>query len=411
MCALSGPERCQTGALGRAGLRATLAAMNPRAVSRLAPCLLPLAFAACATPAAPPTPESVSAAPAPTAEAVESIAHAPPPAAGDGLLPPVPQPPERPVAPEDVTDPAIPRAQRVENFVAYTVQTYGVPAPRIRSVLAQAQVRPSILEAMSRPAERTRTWAEYRPIFINDARINGGVAFYRQHRDALERVAAETGLPAEYIVSIIGVETSYGRVTGNHRVLDALYTLAFDHPPRAPFFAGELAQLFALVDQEPQLDILSLRGSYAGAMGMGQFMPSSYRLWAKDGDGDGRRDLLTHLPDVFASIANYFVIHGWDPGAPVVARASRDAGAEDFVPGSTDPVHPLAALAERGYRPQPGQPEAEGATLISLQGDAGPEYWLGYRNFYVITRYNRSPMYALAVHQLAEAIRQGAGPR
>ena len=224
-------------------------------------------------------------------------------------------------------------------------------------------------------------------------------------------MAAETGVPAEMIVAIIGVETSYGRVTGNYRVVDALYTLAFDFPRRAPFFAGELAQLFALQKVEPQLDLLALKGSYAGAMGMGQFMPSSYRLWAKDGDGDGRRDLLTHLPDVFASIANYFVVHGWERGAPVVARADRAPGAEDFRPDTMDPVHPLAAMAERGYTPRAGEPVAEGATLISLDGDSGPEYWLGYRNFYVITRYNRSPMYSLAVHQLAQAIRAGAaGP-
>jgi membrane-bound lytic murein transglycosylase B len=212
------------------------------------------------------------------------------------------------------------------------------------------------------------------------------------------------------IVAIIGVETSYGRVTGNYRVVDALYTLAFDFPKRAPFFAGELAQLFALKKEEPQLDLLALKGSYAGAMGMGQFMPSSYRLWAKDGDGDGRRDLIDHRPDVFASIANYFVIHGWQRGAPVVARATQDPGAPDFVPGSLDPVYPLSGLAQRGYRPRRGEPVADGATLLALDGDEGREYWLGYRNFYVITRYNRSPMYALAVHQLAQAIASPSAP-
>ena len=372
----------------------------------LALCLSPVALCACATPA--PSAETAEAA----APAVAVVGAQPPAAApGEGLLPKVPQPPERPVAPASVTDPSIPRAQRIDAFVEYTATTYGVERAHVREVLAQAQVRQSIIDAMNRPAEAVRQWHDYRPIFLNDARINGGVAFYRQHRDALERVAAETGVPAEVIVAIIGVETSYGRVTGNFRVVDALYTLAFDYPKRAPFFAGELAQLFALKKQEPQLDLLALKGSYAGAMGLGQFMPSSYRLWAKDGDGDGRRDLLSHLPDVFASIANYFVVHGWERDAPVVARAARDAGAEDFVPENWDPVYPLAALAARGYRPQPGEPVAEGATLLTLQGDAGPEYWLAYRNFYVITRYNRSPMYSLSVHQLAQAIRAGAGPR
>lgn len=366
-----------------------------------------LCLAACATQTPPPKPAAVVESPAPVAEA-------PAPSTAP-LLPRVPQPQERPVAPPSVTDPAIPREQRIDAFVEYTATTYGIPRERIREVLAQAEYKQSIIDAITRPAEAVKPWRDYRTIFLNDARIAGGRAFYAQHREALERVAAESGVPAEYIVAIIGVETSYGRITGNFRVIDALYTLAFDHPRRAPFFAGELAQLFALTAQEPQLDIMDLKGSYAGAMGMGQFMPSSYRLWAKDGDRDGRRDLLTHIPDVFASIANYFVIHGWKRGAPVVARADLAPGVAEFVPENLEPVHPLSALAERGYRPLageplPGDPASEGATVVGLDGAAGREYWLGYRNYYVITRYNRSPMYALAVHQLAQAIRAGVGP-
>jgi membrane-bound lytic murein transglycosylase B len=371
--------------------------MTARPLYPLSAALAPLLLAACASQATPP--------PADTPRA--PVAAVPTPAA-DAPLPAVPQPPERPVAPPSVTDPAIGLQQRIDAFVDYTAGTYGVAPARIREVLAQAEHRQSIIDAMSRPAEAVRQWKDYRPIFVNDARIQGGRAFLADNREALERVAAETGVPAEYIVAIIGVETSYGRITGNYRVVDALYTLAFGFPKRAPFFAGELAQLFALEKAEPQLDLLALKGSYAGAMGMGQFMPSSYRLWAKDGDGDGRRDLLTHRPDVFASIANYFVVHGWERGAPVVARASRDAAAAGFKPETLDPVHRLDALAARGYRPQPGEPVAEGATLLSLEGVGGPEYWLGYRNFYVITRYNRSPMYALSVHQLAQAIRGNA---
>ncbi|MBX3714126.1 MAG: lytic murein transglycosylase B [Lysobacter sp.] len=361
---------------------------------RLMTTALAAGLTACATQATPPPPPAAIASPA-------ASAAAPAPA----LLPGVPQPPERPVAPPEVTDPAIPREQRVAAFVDYTARTYGVEPQRIRSVLAQAEYKQSIIDAITRPAEAVKPWRDYRLIFMTPARIDGGRDFYLANRAALERVSAETGVPAEYIVAIIGVETSYGRITGNFRVIDALYTLAFDHPRRAPFFAGELAQLFALTAQEPQLDIVGLKGSYAGAMGMGQFMPSSYRLWAKDGDGDGRRDLLTHKPDVFASIANYFVIHGWQRGGPVVARADLDPARAEFVPETLDPVHPLAALAERGYRPRSGEPRAEGATVVNFDGEAGREYWLGYRNFYVITRYNRSPMYALAVHQLAQAIR------
>jgi membrane-bound lytic murein transglycosylase B len=369
-----------------------------------------LMLAACATQATPPPPAAVIVAEAAPAAQTASTAPARPAPAAPARLPAVPQPPERPVAPPPVTDPAIPQDQRIDAFVDYTARTYGVDPQRIRGTLAQAEFKQSIIDAMSRPAEKTRTWAEYRPIFINDARIRGGRQFYADNRAALDRVAAGTGVPGEYIAAIIGVETSYGRITGNYRVLDAIYTLAFGYPKRAPFFAGELAQLFALTEAEPQLDLSTLKGSYAGAMGMGQFMPSSYRLWAKDGDGDGRRDLLTHLPDVFASIANYFVVHGWQRGGPVVARATRDPGAAEFDPDSLEPVYPLADLAARGYRPRSGEPTAEGATLVTLEGDGGKEYWLGYRNYYVITRYNRSPMYALSVHQLAQAIASPSAP-
>ncbi len=249
--------------------------------------------------------------------------------------PPVVAPPAEPApvpSPAPRLLPEVPAAQELAAFVDYTATTYGIEPQRIRDALAQAEYKQSIIDAITRPAEAVKPWRDYRQIFLTQARIDGGVAFYRDNRAALDRVSAETGVPAEYIVAIIGVETFYGRNTGSYRVLDALYTLAFDHPKRAPFFAGELAQLFALAKEEPQLDLLTLKGSYAGAMGMGQFMPSSYRLWAKDGDRDGRRDLLTHRPDVFASIANYFVVHGWQADGPVVARATLDAGREARLP-------------------------------------------------------------------------------
>ena len=320
---------------------------------------------------------------------------------------PVPQPEERPVAPASVTDPALPQARRIDAFVDYAVSSYGVDAAKVRAVLAQAEHKQSIIDAMSRPAEKVRTWAGYRPIFLNEKRIDGGIAFIAEHRDELARVEAATGVPAEYIVAIIGVETNYGRITGNYRVIDALYTLAFDYPKRAPFFAGELAQLFALDKAEGGMDLAALKGSYAGAMGWGQFMPSSYRLWGRDGDGDGKRDLLGDADDVFASIANYFVVHGWERGGPVVARAQRSTN-EVFAPDMPDPAYTLAELAQHGYAPAPGEPVVgsdEGATVFNFEGADGPEAWIGYRNFYVITRYNHSPMYAMAVHQLAQAIR------
>jgi membrane-bound lytic murein transglycosylase B len=362
----------------------------------LVPILAATALGACAT-QAPPSATSPPAATSPSAPAI-------------ALLPPIPQPPERPTAPASVTDPALPQAQRIDAFVDYTAGMYGVDPATIRAELAQAQFKQNIIDAISRPAEKVRSWAQYRPIFLNDARIQGGRAFYAENRAALDKVAAQSGVPAEYIVAIIGVETSYGRITGNYRVLDALYTLAFGYPKRAPFFGGELAQLFALGKDEG-IDVSTLTGSYAGAMGWGQFMPSSYRNWGKDGDGDGRRDLIGDKDDIFASIANYFVVHGWQRGGPVVARATRTVDAGDFAPDALDPVYPLAALAQRGYAPRAGEPTVgpgQGATLVAFDGDAGKEYWLGYRNFYVITRYNHSPMYAMAVHQLAQAIRAGS---
>lgn len=361
----------------------------------------------CATQATPAPAESQSSSKPAVTQPATSAAPATPIASNNALLPPVPQPPERPVAPLSVTDPALPRDQRIENFVTYTSQTYGVNPQYIRDTLNKAVYQQKIIDAMNRPAEAVKPWSEYRKIFLVPARIDGGKKFYLENKPALDKIAAETGVPAEYIVAIIGVETMYGKNTGSYRVLDALYTLAFDFPKRAPFFAGELAQLFALTAEEKQLDILQLKGSYAGAMGMGQFMPSSYRNWGKDGDNDGRRDLITHKPDVFASIAKYFVDHGWQKGGPVVARAQKAPAAAEFKPETLDPVYPLSNLQSRGFTPQAGQPAIEGATLLSLDGEAGREYWFGYRNFYVITRYNRSPMYALSVHQLAQAIREG----
>jgi len=379
-------------------LRATLAPMIRRALS----CLLPLALAACATQVPPPA--AGAAAPQHRPHVAQAPAH---------LLPPVPQPPERPVAPPSVTDPTLPQAQRVDAFVAYVAQTYGVAPDVVRTALAQAVFKQPIVDAVTRPAEAVKPWRDYRPIFLTDARIEGGRAFYAAHRAALDRVAASTGVPAEYIVAIIGVETSYGANTGRYRVLDALYTLAFGYPKRAPFFAGELAQLFAL-GREENIDVASLTGSYAGAMGWGQFMPSSWRTWGKDGDFDGHRNLTADSDDVFASIANYFLAHGWERGAPVAARVSLDPSMAEFLPGTVDPVYPMDYLAARGYQLQAGQPvpgaaQSPGATVLGLDGAQGREYWLGYRNFYVITRYNHSPMYAMAVHQLAQAIRAGSG--
>ena len=302
----------------------------------------------------------------------------------------------------DATPPAGPTPDKITAFVADAAKLSGRDPVEVRAWLAQARYQQSIINAITRPAE-SKPWRDYRPIFLTSARIDQGRAFYREHRDALLKVQGETGVPAEIIVAIIGVETSYGRVTGNYRVLDALYTLGFYYPRREEFFRTELAQLFALSSDE-KFDLGSLKGSYAGAMGWGQFMPSSYRSYAKDGDGDGRRDLFNSLPDVFASVANYFVGYGWKAGQPIFVEARAVAGAAAFVPDDYLAKYSLTDLAARGYRPLDATAPDLPATLLTLDGANGSEFWIGYQNFYVLTRYNRSPLYAMAVFQLAHEI-------
>jgi membrane-bound lytic murein transglycosylase B len=290
-------------------------------------------------------------------------------------------------------------------FVRDTAKEFKLDAAAIDATLAQAQYQQSIIDAMTRPAE-AKPWKAYRPIFMTPQRIADGRAFLAAHRDALAKVGADTGVPAAMVVAIFGVETSYGRITGNDRVLDALYTLAFHYPTRAPFFRSELANAFALAHEE-NLDLAALKGSYAGAMGYGQFMPSSYRHYAKDGDGDGRRDLFANLPDVFASVANYFVAHGWTRGEPVALQATRGDGAQAFKPETLEARYSLLDLANKGYRPRVAVGHATPATLLTLDGAAGEEHWITFKNFYVISRYNRSPLYSLAVYQLSQALDDG----
>ncbi|QQQ02136.1 lytic murein transglycosylase B [Lysobacter enzymogenes] len=370
---------------------------------------LTIALAACATQAPIAPIASAQAAPPATPASRPAAPAAQAPAPVKAATPVV----GTPALPEPVVQ--MPLEQARAQFVANTAIQYGLEPAYIESVLAKAQIKDAIVAAMARPAEG-KPWRDYRPIFITQARIDGGKAFLAEHRAQLERVQAQTGVPAEIIVAIVGVETSFGKNTGKYNVVDALYTLAFAYPRsgdpakldrenrREAFFRGELGQLFAL-GKEEGIDITTLTGSYAGAMGWGQFMPSSYREFAVDGDNDGKRNLFTDLDDVFASVANYFVKKGgWVRGGPVVARAGRDPSAPDFVPENMDPVYSLTDLAARGYRPLTPVAPTETATLLNLDGVNGPEYWLGFRNFYAITRYNISKHYGMAVYQLAEAI-------
>jgi len=277
------------------------------------------------------------------------------------------------------------------------------------ALLEGAVYQQSIIDAISRPAEG-KAWKDYRPIFLTPARISGGVKFWRENRAALAHAEEKYKVPSNYIVAIIGVETLYGGNVGKFRVLDALTTLALYYPPRAEFFAGELRQ-FLKFSQVPtiKLDATKAVGSYAGAMGLGQFIPTSYVNYAVDGDGDGIVDLWQSKSDITASVANYFNVHGWQYGAPVVARAKIAPLAGAVLDTGVLPTTTVKALAKLGYRVQntPGQPNPKSGTkasMIVLEGELGPEHFISFQNFYVITRYNRSPLYAMAVHQLAGEI-------
>jgi membrane-bound lytic murein transglycosylase B len=297
------------------------------------------------------------------------------------------------------------RRPDVHDFIEQMHVLYGVEEEWTRGLLEQAVPQTAILEAISRPAEKTKPWHEYRALFLTEERIAAGAEFWRAHASELDEVSGRYGVPPEVLVGILGVETYYGRITGRYRVLDALATLAFDYPPRAPFFRSELEH-FLLLAQKGWFDPLKVQGSYAGAMGMPQFISSSYRNFSVDSDGDGRRDLWTDASDVLASIANYLSEHGWTQGEETIVRA-RVSGEAAAVARSdavlTHAVADLAALGVELERPVPGDRRA---MLLVYEGDEGPEYWVGLANFYAITRYNRSVMYGLAVHQLGEAVAQ-----
>ena len=273
----------------------------------------------------------------------------------------------------------------------------------LRRVLGRLKPRDSILRAMSAPGT-ARPWHVFRARYIDEVRITAGARFWREHAAVIERASREFSVPAEIIVATIGVETIYGRDTGSFSVLEALATLAFDFPPRAEFFRGELEQ-FLLLAREIGIDVTRARGSYAGAMGIPQFLPSSYRKYAVDYDGDGRPDLLGSPADAIGSVANYYRAFGWEAGGAVAVRAEAAAGVADAVLAEGIKPHTrVAALRQRGVAPlAPVRDDAE-AALFSLEAETGTQYWLGLQNFYVITRYNRSVNYAMVVYELAREL-------
>lgn len=292
----------------------------------------------------------------------------------------------------------------VRKFIDQMVEKNSYDRASLNAVLQDAESQQSILDAISRPAEKTKEWHEYRAIFITRERIKAGAAFWREHEQSLTRISDETGVSIEILVGIIGVETYYGRITGNYRVIDALATLAFDYPPRSKFFTREL-QEFLLLVREEKMNAADATGSYAGAMGRPQFMPSSYRAYAVDATNDGKRDIWENWEDVIGSVANYFVRHRWLRDQEVVARASLGDQWHGKVPKNTlKPKATVSSLSQQGVLFSTNLPAESVAQLLTMTGEDGDQYWVGFHNFFVITRYNTSSMYALAVHQLGQEI-------
>lgn len=293
----------------------------------------------------------------------------------------------------------------VDNFIKKASSTNNLNEQSIRNILNQAQRQQSIIDAMNRPAEKQKKWFEYRAIFLKDKRINQGVDFWNKHKTTLEQVSKQSGVPVEIIVAIIGVETYYGGNKGHYKVLDALYTLAFDYPKRSKFFTKELEKFLILAEKE-NISATETQGSYAGAMGFGQFMPSSYLMYAKDYDQDGQRDLIDNINDAIASVANYLKVHGWKEAQPVAYQAQAQKGFKPLKKQALKPALTVKQLKEMGYSIDQNLADNETISLTQLQQKDHKEYWFGLHNFYVITRYNHSEMYAMAVFQLAQEIKK-----
>ncbi|MFA3790395.1 lytic murein transglycosylase B [Aliiglaciecola sp. SL4] len=311
------------------------------------------------------------------------------------------------VAAEQSTKPEV--NDQIEAFITMMAQKHQFEPDFIRQTLSNAEKNQTILDAIAKPWE-AKPWHQYYPIFLTDKRLEKGVEFWQQHKDDLQRAEQETGVPAQIIVAIIGVETFYGAYKGKYSVLDALYTLGFHYPPRSKFFRSELAEYF-LLTREEGFNLDEVKGSYAGAMGWGQFISSSYRHYAVDFDGDGVRDLLNNPTDAIGSVANYFKRHGWKDGEPVAFKAS-------VVP-SNDKIDKLISKSLK-YKHTWQDLEAAGVSLsdddsltpqqsvklLAFQQTDNTEYWVGLPNFYTITRYNHSPLYAMAVFQFSQQLKQ-----
>lgn len=288
-------------------------------------------------------------------------------------------------------------------FINDMVRRHHFDRAALTAAFNQASLQTGVIERMSKPAEG-KPWFEYRRIFITETRIQAGLAFWRTHVAELSQVERDTGVPPEILLGILGVETTYGQNTGNFRVLEALATLAFHYPKRAAFFRQELEQFLLLCRQEGQAFDAPL-GSYAGAMGLPQFMPSSFMRYAADFDGDGRRDIWRNAGDALASIARYFRASGWRPGEAVAYPVSVERPEALWMAMELPPKHSLGELRRLGVNAPADVSDHTAVTLLDLPSVDSPRYWIALHNFYVITRYNHSPLYAMAVHELGQAIK------
>lgn len=288
-------------------------------------------------------------------------------------------------------------------FIDEMTKKHGFDKQVLEQMMSGIEFRQSIIDAMNRPAE-AKPWADYRPIFVTESRAKQGVEFWQENEKLLNAATEKYGVPPEIIVAIIGVETRYGRHTGSYPILDALATLAFGYPKRAKFFRSEMEH-YLLLSREENINAVEKKGSYAGAMGKPQFISSSYRSYAVDFDKDGTRDLWNSNADIIGSVANYFKRHGWKRGGPVTMQANG-AGKQhqDLVKLGMKPKTTIGALSKRGITTSWTLPDNAVSSLIHLEGKEGDEYWLGLHNFYVITRYNHSNLYAMAVFQLSQKI-------
>ncbi len=291
-----------------------------------------------------------------------------------------------------------------EQFITDMVERHHFDRYELTQLFNNAKVRKSIIKLMSRPPGKARPWYQYRRNFIQTKRIKEGARFWQNNRQALQRAQATYGVPPEIIVAIIGVETIYGTITGNYRVIDALTTLSFHYLRRADFFREELEH-YLLLTREEGLNPLHLKGSYAGAMGIGQFMPSSFRRYAVDFDDDGKRDIWNNNTDAIGSVAHYFHQHGWQPEQPVIQATQINPSAIETLLGlAFKPEYTLRQLKRLGLRYHGDEPNNTLGMFIDLETEQGTAYWLGFNNYYVITRYNHSKRYAMAVYQLAQEI-------